>query len=266
LQMPVMSGYEATRIIREHNKEIPIIALSAAAMVEDRQKVLDAGMNDHLGKPIDTGKLYETIAKYCNINFNKEFTASQKESREVLNLEYLQKSMSSDELIAKLLRKFLKQLNGEFRDIANLVSNKSPDAPALLHALKGVSGNLRANELFAISQEIDAKYKSKDEISSDEINLLSEALKNIKERLSEFETEDKSDTNFQILSKTELEELFKEVRNKLLDAGIVPVAKTALLFENLKSVVNYNELSAWSEAIGEFEHERALEIMDSWKI
>jgi signal transduction histidine kinase len=39
LQMPIMSGYEATRIIREHNKEIPIIALSAAAMVEDRQKV-----------------------------------------------------------------------------------------------------------------------------------------------------------------------------------------------------------------------------------
>jgi len=269
LQMPIMSGYEATKIIREHNKEIPIIALSAAAMVEDRQKVLDAGMNDHLGKPIDTGKLYETIARYCHANFNKEFIASQKESCEVLNLEYLQKSMSSDELISKLLKKFLKQLNGEFRDIANLISNKSPDAPALLHALKGVSGNLRANELFAISQEIDAKYKSKDEISSDEINLLSEALKNIKERLSEFETEDKedkSDANLQILSKTELEELFKEIRNKLLDAGIVPVCKTALLFENLKSVVNYNELSAWSEAVGEFEHERALEIMDSWKI
>ncbi|MCD6259310.1 MAG: PAS domain S-box protein [Helicobacteraceae bacterium] len=69
LQMPVMSGYEATKKIREYDKEIPIIALTAAAMVEDKQKVLEAGMNDHLGKPIEKEDLYEVLKNH--IDFSK---------------------------------------------------------------------------------------------------------------------------------------------------------------------------------------------------
>jgi signal transduction histidine kinase/predicted PurR-regulated permease PerM len=65
LQMPVMSGYEATKKIRELDEHIPIIALTAAAMVEDKQKVLEAGMNDHLAKPIDKEKLYRVLMSYC---------------------------------------------------------------------------------------------------------------------------------------------------------------------------------------------------------
>ncbi|MDY0122224.1 MAG: ATP-binding protein [Sulfurimonas sp.] len=64
LQMPIMSGYEATKKIREYNKKIPIIALTAAAMVEDKQKVLEAGMNDHLGKPIEKEELYRVLLAY----------------------------------------------------------------------------------------------------------------------------------------------------------------------------------------------------------
>lgn len=64
LQMPVMSGYEATKLIRTQNTKIPIIALTAAAMIEDRQKAIDAGMNEHLGKPIDINELYKTISKF----------------------------------------------------------------------------------------------------------------------------------------------------------------------------------------------------------
>ena len=45
LQMPLMSGYKAAKIIRERDKDIPIVALTAAAMIEDKQKAIDAGMN-----------------------------------------------------------------------------------------------------------------------------------------------------------------------------------------------------------------------------
>jgi PAS domain S-box-containing protein len=65
LQMPVLSGYDATRIIREFDMTIPIVALSAAAMIEDREKVLEAGMNDHLAKPINKEDLYRVIKKWC---------------------------------------------------------------------------------------------------------------------------------------------------------------------------------------------------------
>ena len=61
IQMPVMDGYQATREIRQFNKDLPIIALTAAALVEDRNKALAAGMNDHLGKPFSGPQLFEHL-------------------------------------------------------------------------------------------------------------------------------------------------------------------------------------------------------------
>ena len=64
IQMPVMDGYEATREIRRFNPDIPIIALTAAAMVEDRDCALKAGMNDHLGKPFSGQQLFEHLERW----------------------------------------------------------------------------------------------------------------------------------------------------------------------------------------------------------
>ena len=67
IQMPVMDGYTATKKIRELEtgvEVIPIIALSANAFAEDRRKSLEAGMNDHISKPINIAHLKETLAKY----------------------------------------------------------------------------------------------------------------------------------------------------------------------------------------------------------
>ncbi|WP_051321489.1 PAS domain-containing hybrid sensor histidine kinase/response regulator [Chrysiogenes arsenatis] len=64
IQMPVMDGYEATRRIREVDTAIPILALTAAALVEDRQKTVEAGMNAHLGKPVHAAELYATLAQW----------------------------------------------------------------------------------------------------------------------------------------------------------------------------------------------------------
>ncbi|MCM1299212.1 MAG: response regulator [Firmicutes bacterium] len=70
VQMPVMDGYEATRTIRAmHRKDtenIPIIAMTANAMEEDKQMALTSGMNAHVAKPIDIGQLFATLGKYLN--------------------------------------------------------------------------------------------------------------------------------------------------------------------------------------------------------
>ena len=65
IQMPVMNGYEATEKIREYNQTIPIIALTAAVTIEDRAKVLEAGMNDHLAKPIHPQALYRVLGQWA---------------------------------------------------------------------------------------------------------------------------------------------------------------------------------------------------------
>jgi two-component system sensor histidine kinase/response regulator len=67
MQMPEMDGAEATRIIRkEISEDLPIIALTAAAMKEDKEKCIQAGMNDYLIKPISIVKLKDTILQYVN--------------------------------------------------------------------------------------------------------------------------------------------------------------------------------------------------------
>jgi len=65
IRMPVMDGLEAARKIRLIDKNIPIIALSANAYIEDIEKSREAGMNKHLSKPIDQDKLYEAIENAC---------------------------------------------------------------------------------------------------------------------------------------------------------------------------------------------------------
>ena len=68
VMMPVMDGIEATRRIRREDREdatkIPIIALTANAYIEDIRRVKEAGMNDHLAKPLEVERLYQILAVY----------------------------------------------------------------------------------------------------------------------------------------------------------------------------------------------------------
>ena len=72
IMMPVMNGYEATKMIRsldrEDAKKIPIIAMTANAFTEDRIRAKEAGMNEHVAKPVDVGLLIKVIHKLVKYN------------------------------------------------------------------------------------------------------------------------------------------------------------------------------------------------------
>jgi CheY-like chemotaxis protein len=64
LKMPVMDGYTATRNIRSFRPELPIIALTAFAMSDDKQKAMDEGFNDFLTKPVTQEEVIRIVKKY----------------------------------------------------------------------------------------------------------------------------------------------------------------------------------------------------------
>lgn len=65
IMMPEMDGYEATRMIRKMDVNIPIVAMTANAFMEDKMKAKKAGMNAHVSKPLDKDILIQVIVKLC---------------------------------------------------------------------------------------------------------------------------------------------------------------------------------------------------------
>ena len=266
LQMPILSGYDATKQIREFDKDIPIVALTAAAMIEDKQKVLEVGMNDHLGKPINSEELYNTIIKYAKKITKKEniiFNKAKNTSNITLDMEHLERTLSSRELINKLLTKFFEQLNEEFIDIVERVKQNDETAPTIIHGLKGVSGNLGATALFTICQKIDAKYKNSSAISSLEIETLEEEIAKIKTELKTiYEKSKKSkDKNMHFLANQDFKKLLNSIKQDLQDGTIIEEEKLNTLYENLKNILNNQEIKNLKENIDDFEYSEALNIL-----
>jgi PAS domain S-box-containing protein len=71
-QMPEMDGYEATRTIRDHGSDIPIIAMTANALSGDRERCLEAGMDDYISKPVDMQQLRAVLARFGTVQSTPE--------------------------------------------------------------------------------------------------------------------------------------------------------------------------------------------------
>jgi PAS domain S-box-containing protein len=266
LQMPIMSGYESTRNIREINKTIPIIALTAAAMIEDKQKALEAGMNDHLGKPINQNELYKTISKFTKREFSYE--KSEKNINSILDLGFLQSTLSSKELINSLLIKFKEQLTiGEFKNIIQTIKNQDKEASQLIHTLKGVSGNLGANELFGITKLIDFKYKTNEQITQNDFALLELSIQNILIKLNDIKNETTINLpSTQKIQGDELQKLLIFIKNSLENGDLIDNDLKSNLISNLYGIVKNDELEEFKKYIDEFEFDKALAILKGWDI
>lgn len=174
IQMPKMDGYEATRRIRALETpeagSVPIVAMTANVFREDVERCLAAGMNAHVGKPIDQEELFNMLEKYLTPESDAQASGAAgakadaendggKASLPVIDpQDGMRRLMNNEKLYHKLLNNFL---NGN--TVSDLFESlEAGDAEKLrlsAHSLKGVSANLGLPALNAISAQIEALAK-----------------------------------------------------------------------------------------------------------
>ena len=180
LQMPEMDGYQATTKIRSDHRfnRLPIVAMTAHATIEERQRCLDAGMNDHVSKPIDPALLFATLGRFyiprADSQSRSPSDGEQISARPVSGPDDLPAVEGLDtrdglgrvagnrKLYLKLLRQFLEQQGAAPAQIAEaLARNEVAVAERLAHTVKGVCGNLGVRAVQQAAAELEKKIATK---------------------------------------------------------------------------------------------------------
>lgn len=262
LQMPVMSGFEFAKSIRGYDKNIPIIALSAATIDDVKSKLWDAGINDYLQKPINSSLLSKMLSKWLKKDIKELTLESSKEI--VLDTDYLNRLFEDETTKQRVLSKFLNELNTDFANVVSNIRDKKDNAKAQIHSLKGISGNMGANLLHKVSKELDALIRKDKDIDIEQLQNLLNAINATKQSLLELYTGNRAE--IEKLDKVAIDKLLNDVRQQLLDSSVVKSELLNTLFSNLIGYVNANELALCKEYINEFEYEKALEMINRWEL
>ena len=212
IQMPIMDGIEATKIIRQIDKNIPIIALSANVMISDMEQTTAIGMNEHISKPIEVENLYKILFKYLkkqsvSLNSLKSQEIDKKVSIDIPEFENIDKKIAlksineNKKLFIKILIKFLK-----YKDI-KLEELNEEEFARIIHTLKGVLLNIGATKLYEIVVKLD-KIKDK--------KLLSEFYEELNKVCTEIEQKMLNYSFDNSIPYNEKKELNAEKREELL--------------------------------------------------
>ncbi len=158
IQMPVMSGKDATRQLRLKQFKKPVVALTADALTEHRQQFLEIGFNDILTKPISVRDLVSAVKRYLLL----EDTDRTRKPDPVVSemLEFAGPGMKS--VFSNLQSKFISQLPMYVDNIRTaLKENDLDEAHLVLHQLKGIGGSLGVSEVTRLAGAVsDALYSN----------------------------------------------------------------------------------------------------------
>jgi CheY-like chemotaxis protein len=188
LQMPEMDGYEATKAIRDldgdpYFQRVPIIALTASAMIDIREKVMAMGMTDFLSKPFLPEELHSTIAKYV---FVAEPEPAYSEQVSV-NLDlYTDNDPDFKQELAGLVLKNIQELREALKES---IKKRSPDIFKIAaHKMKTSAGMLGNREFLEILEHLPSLIEDlqgeplKEQV--DRFNTLSQELMEILEKIA----------------------------------------------------------------------------------
>jgi PAS domain S-box-containing protein len=200
LQMPVMDGLEAATLIREDARHalLPVIAMTASAMNEDRDRCIAAGMNDHVSKPIDIEELFSALIRWLSpvssstigdvlatSPDNATISRSIPESLPGINMRAALKRLGKSALLFKLMDEFKNHHLEDDRIIGDALANGSSLlAERVAHTLKGLALGIGAEDLgaaaarmeHAINRELKDEFPARIEDIVQELKLVGKAF------------------------------------------------------------------------------------------
>ncbi|KAB1443233.1 response regulator [Pseudodesulfovibrio senegalensis] len=278
VQMPIMDGLSATRAIRERFSaaELPIVALTAHAMVEDRQKCLDAGMNDYVTKPLNVDILLTTLGRW--VHGPAWVLPARTESPEPENvpadlrdlpgldvLDGLKRLGGNADVYKRLLLEFL----NDHADVGDRVHkaldrNDISEVLKLVHTIKGVAGNMSALELHDAAMELEDALKL-GELYDRPLADFESRLKRVMEplkRLAEGEADNGPHAQCSggaVVDEDHLLDFRQLVENH--DFRIVQVFET--LKKNLECQMENEDFQRLAKAVSSFDFENVAELLGS---
>ena len=149
MQMPEIDGYTATRTLRERCFSKPIVALTAHAMTDDRQRCLDAGCDEYCSKPVNRMKLLATIARLIHGTAAPGASATIRSTR------------SGETRMAGMLTRFVERLPSRVREITSFLDRQDLDGlQRCIHQLKGAAGGYGFPQISDCAQQTEARLRA----------------------------------------------------------------------------------------------------------
>ncbi len=163
IEMPVMGGYEAARLLRESNLTLPVVAMTAHAMEGVREACLDAGMNDYIAKPIEPHVILNVLSRWLKQDMPSPSPASSPAAFTLPGIdvkEGTRRLMGKEDLYRKLLAGFFRKNASVPDDIREAIAKgETALALALAHTLKGTASTLSATFVHRAALELEAALR-----------------------------------------------------------------------------------------------------------
>jgi len=182
-QMPELGGFDTTRVIRSkgagvRNPDVPIIALTANALTGDRERCIEAGMDDYLTKPVNSSELAETLEKWLLLRKSShdaqesltELDAIDPDDAEPESVgqvseggladfdfpSFLERTMNDEELARSLISAFLHDLPVQIDQLRSMIGKKDAKASSQqAHKIRGSASNMSALALAHVAGDME---------------------------------------------------------------------------------------------------------------
>ncbi|MEH6605387.1 MAG: ATP-binding protein [Pseudomonadales bacterium] len=281
VQMPVMDGYTATEKIRSETRfsQLPILAMTANAMPQDRARGAQAGMDTYIPKPIEPSDLYRALLKWIPAG-ERDYAEGLPDvsAGKLLDLAHLPDAVpglhiaegmkrvgGNTELYLKLLQDMCNGYAETAADIQSLLDAGHPDdARQLSHKLRGIANNLGAIEIGACAEAIELSLKSDMAVDQDALQALAEALAVVLKSQSGLAPLMVSNAAAADFSSEELSALFVELLQAVVDSNPEALDIAAKLVAGVgEGGVGYTQLVAAHDALDCFDFAGAQELLQS---